>query len=535
MGSVTVFWSIRKTADDDEGATCEVSSGKTAVVTGASRGIGLGIAQRLVEEGARVVVTARKPDALAEAVEQLGGAEHALAVPGKADDPDHQAEAVAAAVETFGSLDLLVNNTGINPVYGPLMEVDLGAARKIIDVNSVAALAWVQAAHRAWLGEHGGAVVNVASVAGLGPAPGIDVYGASKAMLISLTESLAVELGPRDPGQRGRTGRGEDPVRDGSLRGTRGGGLRGVPAQAAGRPRGRRQRGGVPALRRGLLDHRPDPRPRRRGDPQGQRRLGGPRVRVHRHQAELQQQLVARVGEAPPGELLDLLDPVDHGVAVAVQLLGGVLGRAVVARAARRGSRAASRRCGSGCASSGTERLLPSAAAAISGLPREQHLGQPLGDRHDRALARAARVSAARVASRKAVAKPAIPSGAAGHPDPAGRVRARTARPDRPRRAGRRRAARSRRPPRTCQREHDRRCRSRRSSTGVSGSSSAPSYSATTQATAASALIPSARARLGRELRVGTAPLDERVEDALLALQVAPLQPDALAPVGRRS
>ena len=143
-----------------------------------------------------MVITARKPEALAEAVDQLGGPEHALAVAGKADDADHQAEVVAAAVETFGSLDLLVNNTGINPVYGPLIELDLGAARKIIDVNSVAALAWVQAAHRAWLGEHGGAVVNVASVAGLRPAPGIDVYGASKAMLISLTESLAVELGP---------------------------------------------------------------------------------------------------------------------------------------------------------------------------------------------------------------------------------------------------------------------------------------------------------------------------------------------------
>ncbi len=172
-------------------------NGKTVVVTGASRGIGLGIAQRLVDEGARVVITARKPEALDEAVEQLGGPEHALAVPGRADDADHHAEVVAAAIDTFGSLDLLVNNTGINPVYGPLMEVDLGAARKIIEVNSVAALAWVQAAHRAWLGEHGGAVVNVASVAGLGPAPGIDVYGASKAMLISLTESLAVELGPR--------------------------------------------------------------------------------------------------------------------------------------------------------------------------------------------------------------------------------------------------------------------------------------------------------------------------------------------------
>ena len=172
-------------------------TGKTAVVTGASRGIGLAIAQRLVEEGVRVVVTARKPEALAAAVEQLGGAERALGIPGRADDTTHRDEVVAAAVETFGSLDLLVNNTGINPVYGPLMDLDLDAARKIVDVNSVAALGWVQAAHRAWLGEHGGAVVNVASVAGLRPAPGIDAYGASKAMLIRLTESLAVELGPR--------------------------------------------------------------------------------------------------------------------------------------------------------------------------------------------------------------------------------------------------------------------------------------------------------------------------------------------------
>jgi len=170
--------------------------GKTAVVTGASRGIGLGIARRLVEEGARVVITARKPEALAEAVAELGGAGHALGIAGNAADAAHQADVVAAAVDTFGSLDLLVNNTGINPVFGPLMELDLDAARKIIDVNSIAALAWVQAAHDAWLGQRGGAVVNVASVSGVRPAPGIDMYGASKAMLISLTESLAVELGP---------------------------------------------------------------------------------------------------------------------------------------------------------------------------------------------------------------------------------------------------------------------------------------------------------------------------------------------------
>jgi len=171
-------------------------SGKTAVVTGASRGIGLGIARRLVDEGVRVVVTARKPEPLAAAVEELGGAAYAVGVAGHADDADHQEQAVATAVDTFGSLDLLVNNTGINPVYGPLMEIDLDAARKIVEVNSIAALAWTQVAHRAWLGEHGGAVVNVASVAGVRPSPGIELYGASKAMLIRLTEALALELGP---------------------------------------------------------------------------------------------------------------------------------------------------------------------------------------------------------------------------------------------------------------------------------------------------------------------------------------------------
>ncbi|SFC72052.1 3-oxoacyl-[acyl-carrier protein] reductase [Nocardioides terrae] len=170
--------------------------GRTAIVTGASRGIGLAIAQRLVSDGARVVLTARKTDALEQAVAELGGPEHAIFVAGHADDPDHRAETVTAAVETFGSLDLLVNNTGINPTYGPLMGLDLSAARKMVEVNCLSAIAWIQQAHRAWMGEHGGAVVNVASVGGLRPAPGIAMYGATKAMLIHLTQELAVELGP---------------------------------------------------------------------------------------------------------------------------------------------------------------------------------------------------------------------------------------------------------------------------------------------------------------------------------------------------
>lgn len=168
--------------------------GQTAIVTGASRGIGLAIAQRLVADGARVAITARKPETLEEAVAELG--DRAIAVAGNAGDPEHQQEVIDRVLGEWGRLDFLVNNTGINPAYGPLTELDLDAARKIMDVNVVAALSWVQRAHAAWMKENGGAIVNVASVAGQRPAPGIAFYGVSKAALIHLTEELAVELGP---------------------------------------------------------------------------------------------------------------------------------------------------------------------------------------------------------------------------------------------------------------------------------------------------------------------------------------------------
>ncbi len=170
--------------------------GKTALITGASRGIGLAIARRLVDEGARVCVTARKAETLAEAVEALGGPEHVIAVSGRADDPEHQAAAVARTLEAFGSLDILVNNAGINPAYGRMIDLDPAAFRKVFEVNVISSLAWVREAHKAWLGEHGGAVVNVASVAGLGPASMIGAYAASKAALIQLTAQLADELSP---------------------------------------------------------------------------------------------------------------------------------------------------------------------------------------------------------------------------------------------------------------------------------------------------------------------------------------------------
>ena len=171
--------------------------GRTALVTGASRGIGLAIAQSLVARGARVVVTGRKPDALAEAVTALGGPGVAVGVAGNAGDAEHRAEAVRTAVDTFGSLEVLVGNVGINPVYGPLVDLPLDGFRKILDTNVVGTLGLVQEAWRAWMGERGGSVLVVASVAGLKASPMIGGYGVSKAALVNLVTQLAVELGPR--------------------------------------------------------------------------------------------------------------------------------------------------------------------------------------------------------------------------------------------------------------------------------------------------------------------------------------------------
>ena len=173
-------------------------AGRAALVTGASRGIGFAIARELLSRGASVTITARKPDELAEAAGQLAsGAEgRVLAIPGNAGSAEAREEAVTRTVEKFGNLSILVNNTGINPTYGPLMDADLDAVRKIFDVNVVAALGFVQLAYKAWMAEHGGAVVNLASVAGIRSSGVIAAYGASKAALIRLTEELAWQLGP---------------------------------------------------------------------------------------------------------------------------------------------------------------------------------------------------------------------------------------------------------------------------------------------------------------------------------------------------
>ncbi|MBW3666529.1 MAG: SDR family oxidoreductase [Actinobacteria bacterium] len=175
--------------------------GKVALVTGASRGIGYATSLEMARSGADgVTITSRKPETIEAAAEELAESgiepDRILALANRADDEESANEAVAATVERFGSLDILVNNAGTNPAAGSLMDVDLGALDKTWAVNMRAPLLWARAAYHAWMGEHGGSIVNVASVAGLRPSPVMGAYNISKAGLIHMTRQLAHELAP---------------------------------------------------------------------------------------------------------------------------------------------------------------------------------------------------------------------------------------------------------------------------------------------------------------------------------------------------
>ncbi|MER7762124.1 SDR family oxidoreductase [Streptomyces sp. NPDC097619] len=169
--------------------------GRVALVTGASRGIGYGIAEALVARGDRVCITGRNEEALKEAVERLG-ADRAMGVAGKAHDEAHQAVAVDRAMAAFGRIDFLVNNAGTNPVFGPLADMDLAVARKVYETNVISALGFAQRVWHAWQKENGGAIVNIASIAGLSASPFVGAYGMSKAAMINLTQQLAHEMAP---------------------------------------------------------------------------------------------------------------------------------------------------------------------------------------------------------------------------------------------------------------------------------------------------------------------------------------------------
>ena len=171
--------------------------GKTALVSGASRGIGLAIARRMAEAGANVMLSSRKADELAAAAAGLAGLDGPVAWHvGHAGDAEQAQACVAETIERFGGLDILVNNAGTSPHFGPLMEIDQPRAMKTVEVNQWGPVAWCQAAYRSTMADRGGSVLNIASVGGLGPEPGIGWYNATKAALVHLTRQLAYELAP---------------------------------------------------------------------------------------------------------------------------------------------------------------------------------------------------------------------------------------------------------------------------------------------------------------------------------------------------
>ncbi|MFC5802019.1 SDR family oxidoreductase [Streptomyces formicae] len=171
--------------------------GRAALVTGASRGIGLATACALGEAGAGVCVTARDPAGVAAAVDRLTAAGvRAAGCAGSVADPAHLAACTERAMGEFGRLDILVNNAATNAPFGPLMDADADVWRDAFAVNVEAPLRLTQLAWRAWMREHGGAVVNVCTEGTHGVGPNVGAYGTSKAALVHLTRQLAGELAP---------------------------------------------------------------------------------------------------------------------------------------------------------------------------------------------------------------------------------------------------------------------------------------------------------------------------------------------------
>jgi NAD(P)-dependent dehydrogenase (short-subunit alcohol dehydrogenase family) len=171
--------------------------GKVALVTGASRGIGLAIARSYAAAGADVMLTSRRQDALEAASDEIGTAGGQTAVhAANAGEPDQIAACVAATMDRFGRVDVLVNNAATNPYMGRAIDIDLPRFDKTWQVNYRGPVVWVQEVWKAWMADHGGSVLNIASIGGLSVETSIGHYNVTKAALIHLTRTLAADLAP---------------------------------------------------------------------------------------------------------------------------------------------------------------------------------------------------------------------------------------------------------------------------------------------------------------------------------------------------
>ena len=168
--------------------------GKVALVTGASRGIGKAIAATYAGAGASVMLSSRKQDALEAASDEIEGETAVFAA--NAGEPDQIEACVAATVERFGRVDILVNNAATNPYMGRPIDIDLPRFDKTWQVNYRGPVVWIQEAWKASMAEHGGSIINISSVGGLSVEPAIGHYNVTKAALIHLTRTMAADLSP---------------------------------------------------------------------------------------------------------------------------------------------------------------------------------------------------------------------------------------------------------------------------------------------------------------------------------------------------
>jgi NAD(P)-dependent dehydrogenase (short-subunit alcohol dehydrogenase family) len=176
-------------------------TGKAAVITGSSRGIGRAIAERLAEHGAKVVISSRKAEACEAVVRQLEarfGPGRALAIPANISSKANLRDLADAAVAHFGTIDILVCNAASNPYYGPLGDISDEQFRKILDNNILANLWLISFVAPAMIARREGSIIIVSSIGGLRASTTIGAYGVSKAADMQLARNLAAEYGPHN-------------------------------------------------------------------------------------------------------------------------------------------------------------------------------------------------------------------------------------------------------------------------------------------------------------------------------------------------